>query len=67
MGKVDRTDAREAAFARRPEDYQGVIVEGLLHRDVAARLGITEANARMLLARPPARLAKLQAHGGADS
>lgn len=50
----------ERAFDRLPEDYREVIVlscvVGLAHREIAARLGRTEAAVRQLLARARARL-----------
>jgi RNA polymerase sigma-70 factor (ECF subfamily) len=55
------------AFERLPENYQRVIalahVEDLPHRDIAARMGISEPNARMLLSRALARMATLRAKG----
>lgn len=52
-----------AALAKLPENYSRVIhlahVDGLSHKDIATRLGISEANSRMLLSRALARLATL--------
>lgn len=51
-----------------PERYREVIVlaqvEGLSHREIGARLGVTESNSRMLLSRALARLATLGLRAG---
>jgi RNA polymerase sigma factor (sigma-70 family) len=53
----------ETAFAKLPENYREVIalhhVEQLSHAEIAARLGVSEANSRMLLSRALAKLARL--------
>lgn len=58
----------QAAFAQLPERHQQVIllhhVEALGHAEIGARLGISEANSRMLLSRALGRLARLAAATG---
>lgn len=53
----------QASFAELPDRYQQAIllhhVESLGHAEIGARLGISEANSRMLLSRALARLARL--------
>ena len=53
----------EGAFAQLKPAYREIItlayVDGLPHKDIAARLAISEANSRVLLSRALARLAKL--------
>ncbi|MCE9594554.1 MAG: RNA polymerase sigma factor [Planctomycetes bacterium] len=52
----------EEAFAKLPENYRDILalhhVEQLSHAEIATRLGISEANSRMLLSRALARLAR---------
>jgi RNA polymerase sigma factor (sigma-70 family) len=52
----------EGAFARLPERSREVLllarVDGLAHADIAARMGLTEPHARVLLSRALARLAQ---------
>lgn len=59
----------EAAFAKLPENYREVIslhhVEQLSHAEIAERLGVSEANSRMLLSRALAKLARFVQPGGA--
>jgi RNA polymerase sigma-70 factor, ECF subfamily len=59
----------ERAFAQIPENYREVIalhhIEQLSHAEIAARLGISEANSRMLLSRALARLARFVKPDGA--
>jgi RNA polymerase sigma-70 factor (ECF subfamily) len=56
----------QSALAELPEHYRQIIelaqVEGLSHREIAARLSISETNSRVLLSRALARLATLGAH-----
>lgn len=58
----------EAAFAKLPENYREVIalhhVEQLSHAEIAERLGVSEANSRMLLSRALAKLARFVQPGG---
>jgi RNA polymerase sigma factor (sigma-70 family) len=58
----------QAAFERLPERHQRVIllhqVEALGHAEIAERLGISEANSRMLLSRALGRLGRLAADRG---
>jgi len=53
----------QAALARLPAEQQQVIVlaklEGLSHRAIGERLGVTESHSRVLLTRGLARLARL--------
>lgn len=55
----------QSAFERLPERYQQVIllhhVESLGHAEIGMRLGISEANSRMLLSRALGRLARVVA------
>jgi RNA polymerase sigma-70 factor (ECF subfamily) len=57
----------EAAFARLPENYREVLqlaqVDGLSHREIGERLGVTEAHSRVLLSRALAKLARLGRSG----
>jgi RNA polymerase sigma-70 factor (ECF subfamily) len=52
-----------AALAQLPENYRDVLllsnVDGLSHKQIADKLGISEANSRVLLSRALARLATL--------
>jgi RNA polymerase sigma-70 factor (ECF subfamily) len=52
-----------AALAHLPENYRDVLllsnVDGLSHKQIADKLGISEANSRVLLSRALARLATL--------
>lgn len=65
---VRREDAErlQAALAQLPEHYREIIelaqVDGLSHREIAARLSISETNSRVLLSRALARLATLGAN-----
>ena len=66
-GAIAREDAERlrAALAELPEHYREIVelahVDGLSHREIATRLGITETNSRVLLSRALARLATLGA------
>jgi RNA polymerase sigma-70 factor (ECF subfamily) len=57
----------EAAYAQLPERQREILrlhhVEGLPHGDIAARLGLSEANSRMLLSRALARIGRRLADG----
>lgn len=59
----EETERAQRLLAELPESYRRVIVlarvEGLSHRDVAQRMGITESASRMLLSRALRRLAHL--------
>jgi RNA polymerase sigma-70 factor (ECF subfamily) len=52
----------EAAFARLPETHREVLqmaqVDGLSHKEIGERLGISEAHSRVLLSRALAKLAR---------
>lgn len=56
-----------AALAQLPDQQRQVVewahFEGLPHKTIAARLGISEANSRMLLSRALARLARIATSG----
>ena len=59
----EEVERLRAALSKLPENYRQVIhlahVDGLSHREIAERLGISEANSRVLLSRALARLATL--------
>jgi RNA polymerase sigma-70 factor, ECF subfamily len=59
----EEVERLRAALAKLPENYRQIIqlahVEGLAHKEIAARLSISEANSRVLLSRALARLATL--------
>ncbi len=56
-----------AALQHLPDEQRQIVewahLEGLAHREIAARLGTSEANSRMLLSRALARLAKIALGG----
>ena len=62
---LEELDALERSFSQLPERYREVIalsyVERLPHGEIAARLGITPGNSRVLLSRALAALARLGA------
>ena len=57
----EAVERAERALASLPARYREVVrlarIEGLSHREIGARLGVSEANSRMLLTRALARLA----------
>ncbi|MCC7015150.1 MAG: sigma-70 family RNA polymerase sigma factor [Planctomycetes bacterium] len=59
----EEVERLRAALSKLPENYRQVIhlahVDGLSHKEIAERLGISEANSRVLLSRALARLATL--------
>ena len=61
----EEVELLHAALARLPERYREIVelayVECLSHREIAARLSISETNSRALLSRAVARLATLGA------
>ena len=63
--RIEELEQFHRAFAQLPEHYQDVIrmhhAENRSHAEIAAELGIQEANSRMLLTRALAKLAKLAA------
>jgi RNA polymerase sigma factor (sigma-70 family) len=56
-----------AALQRLPDEQRRIVewthFDGLTHKEIAARLGITEANSRMILSRALALLARLAMRG----
>ena len=60
---AEELDRLRGALERLPDRYREVIslsqVDGLSHAEIAARLGISESNSRVLLSRALARLATL--------
>jgi RNA polymerase sigma factor (sigma-70 family) len=70
---ADREDRRRfaAAFAQLDDQQQNVIVwvhlDGQSHREVAQRLGVSEGNSRVMLARALSRLARLAAENPPES
>lgn len=56
------------ALQQLPEEQRRIVewahIDGLDHKAIAARLGVTEANSRMILSRALARLAKIAARHG---
>lgn len=62
MRREDLARLQRAIEELPPEQHEIIRlarIEGLAHRDIAARLGVTESHARVLLARAMARLARL--------
>ncbi len=59
----ERMERLRSAFGRLSEEQRRIILlarlEGLPHREIAARLGVSEGNSRVLLARALAHLARL--------
>jgi RNA polymerase sigma factor (sigma-70 family) len=59
----EEVERLRVALSKLPQNYREVIhlahVEGLSHKEIAERLGISEANSRVLLSRALARLATL--------
>lgn len=63
VASIEDAERVRGLLGQLPERYRRIIelvhIEGLPHREVAARLGITEGSSRMLLSRALARLATL--------